>query len=170
MKGKKILSDLMFYVFVVVILLVVILFKTNGTDQTSDTGVIGIHIKGAVNAPGYYELEDGSRFKDAVMAAGGETKDADLDKINLALILINGEELTVPSKQDGLSSFSGKININTADLYQLCKLDGIGNTIAKNIISYRTENGPFKSLAQLKKVDGIGAAKFDSIKDKITIK
>ena len=151
-------------------MIVVILFKTNEGKSDAVSQVVGGDRKGAVNAPGYYELAEGSRFKDAVLAAGGETKYADLDKVNLALILIDGEEITIPSKQDNLNDTSGKINVNTADLYQLCKLDGIGKTIAENIISYRTEHGPFKSLSQLKKVDGIGAAKFDSFKDKITVK
>jgi len=51
----------------------------------------------------------------------------------------------------------------------LCKIDGIGESIANNIIAYRQKNGPFKSLDDLKKVDGIGDSKFNRIKDKITI-
>lgn len=132
--------------------------------------IVGIHIKGEVKAPGYYELEYGSRIKDAVIAAGSETQNADFTDVNLALILADGDEIVIPAcgeKEKGNNT--GLININTADMYKLCKLDGIGEKLAASIISYRSEKGKFKSINDLKKVEGIGNSKFNKIKDKIEV-
>ena len=129
----------------------------------------GIHIKGEVNAPGYYELPEGSRYKDAIIAAGGETSDANLETINLATLILDGEEIFVFSKTNSSSNAAEKTNINTADLYKLCKLDGIGEKTAQNIIDYRSKKGPFVKIKDLLKVNGIGEEKLKSIEDLITV-
>ena len=139
-------------------------------ERNEESKIVGIHIKGEVNAPGYYELEYGSRVKDAVIAAGSETKSADFTDINLALLLADGDEIIIPALGDKeKEKNSDLININTADMYKLCKLDGIGEKLAASIISYRSEKGAFKSINDLKKIKGIGKAKFDKIKDKIEV-
>lgn len=132
--------------------------------------IIGVHIKGEVNAPGYYELSYGSRLKDVIDLAGGETESADLSKVNMAIVLRDGEEIVIPESGGEVNkNTDGKVNINSADLYQLCKLDGVGEVLANNILEYRAKNGPFKSIDAIKKVDGIGEEKFKNIKSKITI-
>ena len=84
-------------------------------------------------------------------------------------MLVDGEEIVIPAKTENNDSGTGLININTADMYKLCKLDGIGESTATKIINYRVENGGFKSIEELKKVKGIGTRKFNEIKDKITV-
>ena len=137
--------------------------------KTDEKKIVGIDIKGEVVAPGYYELEYESRVKDAIKVAGGETENADLSGINLAMKLADGEEIIIPAKTKGEKSHSEKININTADMYTLCKLDGIGEATASDIIEYRNEKGGFKNITDLKKIKGIGVKKFNKIKDKITV-
>ena len=145
-----------------------------------------VHIIGEVKNQGVVVLESGARIVDAIEAAGGETDEADLTKLNLAYILNDGEKIKVPKKgeeqQEYITSTSGletseenktesqKININTANLEELTKLPGIGEATANKIISYRKETGKFKTIEDLKNVPGIGNSKFDNLKDMITIK
>lgn len=165
MKDKSFIHDILFYGFA--ILVVVLLVFPKDAIKKDERKIVGIDIKGEVLAEGYYELEYGSRVKDAILAAGGETPDADLSTINLAMKLIDGEEILIPRTEENQNK--GVININTADMYKLCKLDGIGESLASNIIKYRSENGRFKTVNELKKVKGIGAEKFNKIKNKITV-
>ena len=154
------------------------------TENTQEK--IMVHIIGEVKNQGVVVLESGARIVDAIDAAGGETDEADLTKLNLAYILNDGEKIKVPKKgeeqQEYITSTSGletseenktesqKININTANLEELTKLPGIGEATANKIISYRKETGKFKTIEDLKNVPGIGNSKFDNLKDMITIK
>ena len=168
MKDKSLVRDIIFYAFLgTVILVLLFAYREEPEDETER--LVGIHIKGEVNAPGYYELEFGKRVKDAVLAAGGETEKADLESLNLAMILSDGEEITVPSAQEKKADKSDLVNINTADMYQLCKLKGIGEATASEIVAYRAEKGNFKAVKDIMKVPGIGKSKFNEIKDKITV-
>lgn len=170
MKDKSLIRDILFFLLVFAIIGVAIITQSGSKNDGTDRKIVGIHIKGEVEAPGYYELEYGSRIKDALLAAGSETENANLSEINLALKLADGEEIVIPAKGGSDSEKqSDLININTADMYRLCKLDGIGEALASNIINYRAEKGSFKSINDLKKVGGIGSSKFDKIKDKITV-
>ncbi len=170
MKEKKWLSEVLFYGFLIIAILIVVLSQSGDNKSNNQAKIVGIHIKGEVVAPGYYELDYGSRVKDAVLIAGGEKETADLSEINMARKLSDGEEIVVPSVNNpNVVSASDLININTADMYVLCKLDGVGETTAADIIEYRTKNGPFKNIQQLKNVKGIGDSKFNDIKDKITV-
>jgi len=170
MKDKSLLNDIIFYLFLLIVICILVFVFGKDSNKKDVISKVGIHIKGEVAAPGYYEFGYGGRVKDAILAAGGETENANLAEINMARLLCDGEEIIIPSVTDqSLDSYKGPININTADLYILCKIDGIGESIANNIIAYRQKNGPFKSLDDLKKVDGIGDSKFNRIKDKITI-
>ncbi len=165
MKNKGIIHELLFYGFAIIVAMILVFPKNAKKEEIK---IVGIDIKGEVVAPGYYELEYGSRIKDAIMSAGGETEKADISSVNLATKLVDGEEIIIPSAESDARK-SSLININTADMYKLCKLDGIGESIAGKIIDYRAQNGKFKKIDDLKKVDGIGKQKFDKIKDKITV-
>ena len=143
---------------------------------------IYIDVSGEVVNPGLYELDEGSRINDAINIAGGVTEKACLDNVNLAYILSDGIKITIPKKSKNITYintpviFTGAsndgeqlININTATVEELCKLDGIGESTAKKIITFRNQKGGFKSKEELKNVAGIGEAKFNSIKNDITI-
>ena len=166
------------YIIAVVVIAICLVFvniyyknssSTNGQDETQT--VVGVHIKGEVKNEGYYELEYNSRIKDAIRCAGGETENADLNAINLAEFIKDGQEIIIPSlKSDSEKTTSdGKININTADIYTLCKIKGIGEKLANQIIEYRTENGNFTNIEQLKRVEGIGNVAFEEMRDSITV-
>ncbi len=141
------------------------------------THTIFIDIGGEVINPGLYELDEGSRVNDAINKAGGLTEEADLTDVNLAYILIDGLKIVIPSKEtknaniySSLTSSSGKkININTATKNDFCSLNGIGESTAEKIINYRKEQGFFKNIEGLKNVPGIGEAKFNQIKEYVTI-
>lgn len=170
MKEKSLLNELIFYVFILLgIVIIVISQSCSGTKD--EKKIVAVHVKGAVAAPGYYELEYGKRIKDAIAAAGGELENADLFELNIARILTDGEEIIVPIAEENLQVVENQpVNINTADFYLLCKLDGISESLAMEIIDYRTENGPFSKIEDLKEVNGIGDVKFNNIKNNITVK
>lgn len=136
-----------------------------------------VYVSGAVNKPGVFKLPAGSRVLDAVNIAGGFAPGADNAKINLAQQVNDGMHINVPGSISpnnaagtGSPARSGdKININTADKAELDKLPGVGPAMAQRIVEYRQTNGLFKDTAEIKKVPGIGEAKFNQMKDKITI-
>jgi len=149
---------------------------------------IVVHITGEVNKPGVITLEEGSRIADAIEKAGGAKKDADLNKINLAYLLEDGVKIYIPNKNDTTNEeyitkqsgdnnldkdnkgVNGKVNINTATQSELENLPGIGASIANRIIEYREQNGKFQKIEDLQNVKGIGDAKYNNIKEYITIK
>ncbi|MBR0384132.1 MAG: ComEA family DNA-binding protein [Eubacteriaceae bacterium] len=135
---------------------------------------IVVHVAGAVNAPGLVRLKTDSepRVANAIEAAGGATASADLDSLNLARVIADGEKITVPDKNALSSSGAGAadiININTATADQLQTLPGIGKVMADNIVAYREAHGGFSTVEQIKEVDRIGDKLFEKIKDKITV-
>ncbi len=152
-----------------------------GQDAESAETFLYVHVTGAVTKPGLYEMPQGSRVKDAVDAAGGFSKDAQQESVNLARQLSDGEQVVVASKSAAAPSPSsassspstsakgGKVNINSANAEQLMEIDGIGEATAAKIIAYREEKGPFKSIEDIKDVSGIGDKKFESMKDSITV-
>ena len=150
---------------------------------------IKIHIIGEVKNPGIYELEVGSRIFDAVEIAGGNTEMADLNKINLAYELEDGQKIKIPGifeeetayiyndsgenvivSNDSTSNSNKKININKANIEELQKINGVGPSLAEKIIMYRNQNGKFKSIEDLKNVSGIGDKKYETIKEYVVVK
>lgn len=138
-----------------------------------------VYVSGAVLNPDVYVLPPGSIVKDALVAAGGATQDADLTRINLALALADQQQVYVPRKGEATSpaqlqatpanaSSTGLVNINTATVEQLDTLPGIGPALAERIVQYRNEHGPFERIEDLMNVKGIGEAMFEKLKDKIT--
>ncbi|WP_227767565.1 helix-hairpin-helix domain-containing protein [Zhaonella formicivorans] len=153
--------------------------EEKGLKEPEGVKEILVHISGAVEKPGVYSLKSGSRVNDAVFLAV-PLAEADLDALNLAAPLVDGQKIPVPKKGEappqiagaqGISSGSGtgKVNINTAGLAELDSLPGIGPATAQKIIDYRTQHGGFKSVEELDQVSGIGAKKLEELKELVTI-
>jgi len=132
-----------------------------------------VDVAGAVRAPGLYSLHPGSRVQDAVVAAGGATRKAQLDAVNLAAPVADGEQIVVPrSGADGTaaasspagSSPSAPLDLNSATLEQLEALPGIGPVTAQKILDYLQQHGAFHTVAQLEGVPGIGPAHLAQLK------
>ncbi|MBC7251594.1 MAG: helix-hairpin-helix domain-containing protein [Anaerolineae bacterium] len=153
--------------------------------STPTPAPLRVYVTGAVVHPDVYLLEAGSIVRDAVVAAGGATAEADLNRINLAqqvydqqqiyIPKVGEESLPLPSPPASLTSAAssvqpaGKVNINTATAEELDTLPGIGPALAQRIIEYRQTNGPFQSIEEIKNVSGIGDKLFEKLKDLITI-
>ena len=143
------------------------ILKELNENLASDT--VSVDVKGAVKNTGSFELPRGSKVSDAVDAAGGLSVNADTDNLNLSAPLENGAEITIPAADAPAQSPDGKINLNTASLYDLMSLDGIGEVTAQKIIDYRDKNGSFTNTEQLKNIDGIGDKTFENIKESIAL-
>ncbi len=151
---------------------------TNSNEQdnripTGNTSEIIVHVAGAVEKPGVYTLQQGQRVEDALQAAGS-TPDADIDALNRAAVLNDGQKIVVPFQNEADQLITtqvddGLISLNQADLQQLMTLPGIGEVKAQAIIDYRTQHGAFSAIEEVKQVSGIGEAIFGQIKNKIKI-
>lgn len=150
---------------------------------TQPAGEIVVHVAGHVYAPGVYTLAIDGRIVDAIRAAGGAQPIADLNAINLALHLEDGDQIYVPAVGEVVrAATSGRVgvdsdeeasvfpvDINTASASVLDELPGVGPSTAAAIIAHRDKVGPFSSTTGLLDVPGIGAAKFEAIKDLVTV-
>jgi competence protein ComEA len=133
-----------------------------------------IDVAGAVRRPGLYRLRSGSRIDDAIAAAGGPTAKAQLDSVNLAAPIADGEQIVVPgrgaagaaaaSPPAAGSSPSAPLDLNSATLEQLESLPGIGPVTAQKILDYRQAHGAFHAVAELEGVPGIGPAHMAQLK------
>jgi competence protein ComEA len=163
--------------------------ENNPAIQIENPPVI-IHIAGAVKNPGVYQLKPTDRIVDAVKIAGGAIEEANLDLINLAALLKDGQKIIIPYKTysetgeeintntynyvaSAYSSspvfISTKININTANANTLQTLPGIGPVLSERIIEYRNQNGLFGVIDDIKDVSGIAEKKYEGIKDLICV-
>ncbi len=148
----------------------VVLIPAPEISQVSEAVNVFVDVTGKVRAPGVYEIPSGSRAIDAIKAAGGAKTGVDLSDINLAHVLVDGEQIYVGYQNGkGTNSVTGKININRATQSEFDSLPGIGPVLAARIITYRNKNGFFQSVEDLQKVSGIGGAKFNDIKDRLRI-
>ncbi len=136
---------------------------------------IFVHVAGAVVRPGLYELPNGARVDEAVRKAGGARPDANLDALNLAAKVKDGDKVLVPGPPaegggpENASDGSGLINLNTASLAELDELPGIGPALAQRIVDYREKHGGFRTLDDLLDVPGIGPSKLDEIRGQATV-
>jgi len=138
---------------------------------------VTVDVAGAVNNPGVYSLPAQSRVIDALRAAGNSVTGSDLSDLNLARVVKDGEQIyvnptvrTVNGKRIIKKVIPrGPININRASAKEFDSLVGIGPVIARRIVEYRRVNGPFMAIEDLEKVSGIGSAKFEELKSKISV-
>lgn len=178
---------------------------SGGTGSTGAGGVavvdegtrVLVHVAGRVRRPGVYELTAGARIADALEQAGGGRSGADLDALNLAAKLTDGEQILVarrgrpttaaaPTAGQGAAGAStpavatapgaaasgaagATVNVNEADATQLEALTGVGPAIAAKIVDYRTQNGPFASVEDLTQVSGIGPKTLEGMRAQVTL-
>lgn len=154
---------------------------TASDEESKDT--IFVYVCGAVEKPGVYELSARARVFEALACAGGLKEDADEDYLNQAQVLTDGEQIYVPTKEEaqeknlskstsgtesGITA-DGKVNINLATKEELMTLNGIGESRAESILTYRESKGDFQKIEDLMKVDGIKEGIYEKIKDSITV-
>lgn len=169
----------------------------NGKEQIVNGGGIFVHIDGYINNPGVYEIKENDRIKTLIDKAGGFKEGYSIKNINLAAKLSDGDKIYIPSVSEEKNSENNnnininssgkgqnvksdrnnvsimknnsKININTANISELKQITGIGESTANKIIDYRENVGKFKKIEDIKEVKGIGDAKYEILKNKITI-
>ncbi|OII27411.1 ComEA family DNA-binding protein [Frigoribacterium sp. MCBA15_019] len=162
-----------------------------GTAPPGGASVVFVHVHGRVAAPGLYELPHGARVVDVVAAAGGFTAEADQAAVNLARVLVDGEQLRVPavgeSVDDGVAGGGdaaaggpaagggaapgggGAVDLNLADDAALQTLPGVGPATAAAILAWRDENGRFRSVDDLLGVPGIGPKTLETLRDRVRV-
>jgi competence protein ComEA len=156
---------------------------------TTVSTVVVVDVGGAVNGPGLVRVGKGARVADVVAAAGGATHEADLDRLNLAAPVADGERIFVPrlgqgsipvavngdgaagepAGGPGSSTPAGPVDLNHATAEQLDTLPGVGPATAAAIVTYRTQHGPFASVDDLLQVHGIGPAKLAALRSKVRV-
>ena len=145
--------------------------------STPVAGTIFVHVAGAVRRPGVYELAMGARVKDAIEAAGGALRTADLASVNFAAPAIDGAQIVLATQRASgdvhaavpRPSAPALVNLNSADQAALESIPGVGPVTAEAILGYRSEIGAFTSLDQLLDVDGIGPATIESLRPYVTL-
>jgi competence protein ComEA len=164
-----------------------------GRPRGAPGGGVYVHVAGAVRRPGLYRVPRGSRIATALERAGGPTRRAELSAVNLAAQVQDGQQVLVPragaaggmaapgsattaapagggAAPGGAGAAPGgqagaKISLATATVEQLDGIDGIGPTLAKRIVEYRDAHGGFRSIEQLREVEGIGEKRFETLRD-----
>ena len=163
--------------------------KESTVDSMQDNKVIQVYVCGAVRQSKVIELPLGSRVNDAVQLVGGFLEEADINQLNLAAFIEDGEKIYVPRIGEtqeeiqlntgeflsdkgigGIDKGTGKMNINKASLQELDQLPGIGPAIAQSIIDYRETTGGFKAIEDIKNIPKIGEKRYEQIKDLIIVK
>ncbi|MFD8966468.1 helix-hairpin-helix domain-containing protein [Streptomyces sp. NPDC059568] len=152
-----------------------------GASASAETSRVVVDVGGEVRRPGVLRLPTGSRVADALRAAGGVKPGADITGLNRARVLMDGEQVVVggpapPGAEGGgvgaagglgagggmggVGGGTGPVSLNSATVEQLDTLPGVGPVLARHIIDYRTEHGGFRSIEELREVNGIGARRF----------
>jgi competence protein ComEA len=168
---------------------------TSSTTTSTPAHALVVYVIGAVRTPGIVQLQQGARIVDAILAAGGSIPGADVARLNLAALVVDGERIAVPlvgqpppaldptavlggesapgDTNDGSANSTGStgapVNINTATVAELDTLPGIGPTTAAAIVQERDAHGPFRSVDELERVKGIGPAKLAQLREHITV-
>jgi competence protein ComEA len=144
--------------------------------QETVTAEVIVNVAGKVANPGVYKLPIGSRVVDAINLAGNQLKGVDISDINLARVLVDGEQILVGTppavaakKAAAKVSASNPLDLNRATAAQLDTLPGIGPVTAQRILDYRSKVGRINSVDELKKISGLGGAKFEEIKNLLRV-
>jgi competence protein ComEA len=146
-------------------------------------GAALVHVAGAVRRPGVYRMRDGDRIQDAVRRAGGARHGADLNAINLAAKVADGQQVVVPRRASGSATAATStaaagdpsaalqqpVSLNTATAEQLDTLDGVGPATAQKILDWRRQHGGFRSIDDLGEVPGIGPKKLAALRTKVQL-
>ncbi|RQX18530.1 competence protein ComEA [Micromonospora ureilytica] len=152
-----------------------------GDPSVSNSGEVVVAVAGKVRKPGLVRLPAGSRLADAVQAAGGALPGVDVALLNPARKVTDGELIVVGVTPPpvpggaagpvagGAAPAVGPLNLNTATLAQLDALPGVGPVLAQRILAHRDQHGGFKSVGDLRQVDGIGDARYEQLKDLVTV-
>lgn len=170
-----------------------------GAMGSATVGPLVVHVVGQVARPGVYRMAAGARVGDAVTAAGGASRTADLSAVNLARVLVDGEQIVVPKPGEavagpgagsgavsgatgggaggggagggagGVGAAGGTVSLNSADLSALDTLPGVGPVLAQRILDWRTEHGRFTSVEELGEVSGIGEKLLAQLTPKVTL-
>ena len=147
-----------------------LLFDAPGVASST---AITVHVAGEVVAPGLVEIAADSRVADAVAAAGGSTRDADLTSVNLAAQLRDGEQIVIPGPATGPAAGAvgtdGRVRINSASVGELEQLPGVGPVLAGRIAAYRDDHGAFTVVEDLLDVPGIGEGKLETLRDAVAL-
>ncbi len=145
-------------------------------SQETVTAEVIVNVAGKVTNPGVYKLPIGSRVVDAINLAGNQLKGVDISDINLARVLVDGEQILVGTppavaakKAAAKVSASNPLDLNRATAAQLDTLPGIGPVTAQRILDYRNKVGRINSVDELKKISGLGGAKFEEIKNLLRV-
>lgn len=158
-------------------------------ESTSTPARVVVHVAGHVLEPGVVELDAGSRVFHAIAEAGGASPDADLSAVNLARVLVDGEQVYVPAPGEQVpggvgavgggpaggaasgagTAAGGLVNLNTASLADLDGLPGIGPVLAERILAWRQEHGRFTLVDELGEVEGIGPTLLGRLRDLVTV-
>ena len=171
-------------------------FATDGGGPASTVGAevaataggpvrqVVVHVVGEVTRPGVVRVPEGARVVDAVLAAGGPLPGADIERVNLARVVGDGEQVHVPEPGEpllpgtGVAAGSpgagpvrgaGPVNLNTADAGTLDTLPGVGPVLAQRILDWRAEHGRFSSVDELGEVSGIGDKLLAQLTPKVTV-
>ena len=187
---KKLISNYKTYILMIMILIASIISKVfsnidekskisindNELELNSRENKIAVYITGEVVNPGVYYIDENLRLDDLIKECGGLTSQADLSEINLAEKLNDSDKIEIPKiiveqEEDEIietNENDGLININKASKEELKTLNGIGDTLADNIIEYR-KNNKFNTIDDILEVNGIGESKFENIKEYICV-
>lgn len=160
-----------------------------GAGGAPQAAMIMVHVAGQVARPGVVTVAQGARVVDAITLAGGASPGADLQHVNLARLLVDGEQVYVPKAGEAIPAAPGPtagaaaagrggsaagptsavVNLNTADASALDGLPGLGPVLAQRIVDWRTEHGRFTSVDELGEVSGIGEKLLSQIRSKVTV-
>jgi len=145
-----------------------------GFSVGGESGDVVVDVTGAVRRPGVYRMPAGSRVDDAVNRAGGATGNAELEAVNLAARLADGQQVVVPEQlatgaaaSAGAAAEDGPISLGTATVDQLEEIDGIGPVTAGDIVEFRDQHGGLSSIDQLDQVPGIGPATMAALRERL---
>ncbi len=162
----------------------------SGPQESAPAGTVVVHVAGSVLRPGVVELPRGSRVHEAIDAAGGAAPGADLNRLNLALAVADGQKIHVPQQGEALPAgpedagapaagdppegntggpAGSKINLNTAGVEELDGLPKVGPVLAQRIVDWRKEHGPFKAVEDLDAIDGVGPKMLEALLPLVTI-